>query len=51
MFCETLAEKWLPAGVFHRLFGGYGGPMLGHLGGHKSVFLGLRRRLKKALPL
>ena len=47
MFFETLLERWLPAGVFHRLFGGYGGPMLGHLGGYKNVFLGLRRRLKR----
>ena len=28
---ETLAGRWLPARVFHWPFGGYGGPMLGHL--------------------
>ena len=28
---ETLAERWLPEGVFHGPFGGFGGPMLGHL--------------------
>ena len=28
---ETLAKRWLPARVFHGPFGGYGGPMLGHL--------------------